>query len=254
MRGVKGMKTPLTPNKKRIPHDTIDAWRSSAAQSLFSELDKKLMRREGVLNQPIAKSDKKSTNAKTSLAERLQRLEQQKAKLQLAESKIKDDERKARTRRLIEVGALVEKAGLADLPANALYGALIETARKATDASEVARWETTGGRTFAQEAKARDADKEPLVLSLPFSQPAPVTTALRAAGMRWNKVMRHWEGLAHYEEVLALANEHGGAVRRVSASTAAQAPQPSSQSSPQLAPPPSLADSHSEKSDTAAVS
>lgn len=201
------------------------------------------------MNQPIAKSDKKSANAKTSLAERLQRLEQQKARLQLTEAKIKTDERKARTRRLIEIGALVEKAGLADLPANALYGALIETARKAPDAGEIARWETIGGRAFAQEAKARDVDKEPLVLLLSFSQPAPVATALRAAGMRWNKVMRHWEGLAYYEEVLALANEHGGAVRRVSASTAAQAPQPSSST-----PPPSFVDSFSGKSDTAAVS
>lgn len=202
------------------------------------------------MNQPIAKSDKKSANAKTSLAERLQRLEQQKARLQLTEAKIKTDERKARTRRLIEIGALVEKAGLADLPANALYGALIETARKAPDAGEVARWETIGGRAFAQEAKARDVDKEPLVLSLPFSQPAPVATALRTAGMRWNKVMRHWEGLAHYEEVIALANAHGGSLRRVSASAAAQAPQPSSQRAPQ----PSLPDSLSEKSNTAVAS
>jgi len=213
--------------------------------------------KDGVLNKPLANSAAKASTSKTSLSERLQRLEQQKAKLQLAESKIKDDERKARTRRLIETGALVEKAGLAALPANVLYGALLEAAKKASDASEVARWETIGGRAFAQEAKARDADKEPLVLSLPFSQPAPVATALRAAGMRWNKVMRHWEGLARYEEVLALANEHGGTVRRVSAPAAAQAPQPSPP-----APPPSTMGGLSgkseakvdNKSDTAAVS
>jgi hypothetical protein len=189
----------------------------------------KWIRRESILNQPIQKPDKKSPNGKTSLAERLKRLEQQKARLQLAESKIKDDERKARTRRLIEIGALVEKSGRAALPANALYGALIETANKATDATDVARWETSGGRAFAGEAKARDADKEPLVLSLPFSsQPAPVATALRTAGMRWNKVMRHWEGLARYHEVLTLANQHGGSVRRVPAPPAAPASPPSS--------------------------
>ena len=169
------------------------------------------------MDQAIQKPDKKSSNGKTSLTERLKRLEQQKARLQLTESKIKDDGRKARTRRLIEIGALVEKAGLAALPANALYGALLETAKKASDASDIARWETFGGRALAGEAKARDADKEPLVLSLPFSQPAPVATALRTAGMRWNKVMRHWEGLARHEEVAALAKEHGGSVRRVSA-------------------------------------
>lgn len=180
---------------------------------------------------PIQKPDKRSPNGKTSLAERLQRLEQQKARLQLTESKIKTDERKARTRRLIESGGLVEKTGLAALPANALYGALIETAKKSSDASEVARWETIGGRAFAQEAKARDADKEPLVLSLPFSQPAPVATALRTAGMRWNKVMRHWEGLARYDEVLTLANERAGSLRRVSAPAAAPALKPSPPSS-----------------------
>jgi hypothetical protein len=183
------------------------------------------------LDQSIQKPDKQSPTGKTSLAERLKRLEQQKARLQLTESKIKDDERRARTRRLIEIGALIEKAGLAALPANALFGALLEAAKKATDASDLARWETIGGRAFAGEAKARDADKEPLVLSLPFSQPAPVATALRAAGMRWNKVMRHWEGLARHDDVLTLANEHGGSVRRVSAPAAAPVPRPSPPSS-----------------------
>ena len=115
----------------------------------------------------------------------------------------------------------------------------MEAAKKATDASEVARWETIGGRAFAQEAKARDADKEPLVLSLPFSQPAPVATALRTAGMRWNKVLHHWEGLARYDEVAALAAEHGGSVRRVSAPAAAPAPQPSPPT-PTPPPPPSV--------------
>jgi hypothetical protein len=75
--------------------------------------------------------------------------------------------------------------------------------------------------------------------------------------MRWNKVMRHWEGLARYEEVLALANEHGGSVRRVSAPAAAPAPQPSPPASA-----PSLVSGLSgksdakidNKSDTAAVS
>ncbi len=178
------------------------------------------------MDQAIQKPYKKSANSKTSLADRLRRLEQQKARLQLAESKIKTDERKARTRRFIEIGALVEKAGLAALPANALYGELIETAKKTSDASEVARWEIFGGRAFAGEAKARDWGKEPLVLSLPLSQPAPVTSALRTAGMRWNKVMRHWEGLARHEEVAALAVEHGGSLRRVSAA--------------QVSPPPSM--------------
>ena len=61
---------------------------------------------------------------RTTLAERLTRLEQQKNRISQVETKLRLDERKARTRRLIEAGGLVDKAGLLDLDANALYGAL----------------------------------------------------------------------------------------------------------------------------------
>ena len=51
-----------------------------------------------------------------SLAERLRAHEQQKARLAEQEAKLKDDERKARTRRLIQGGGLIDKAGLLDHP------------------------------------------------------------------------------------------------------------------------------------------
>ena len=60
-----------------------------------------------------------------SLAERLHAHEQQKARLAEQEAKLKDAERRARTRRLIEAGGLIEKVGLLDLDTNALYGALL---------------------------------------------------------------------------------------------------------------------------------
>jgi len=54
-----------------------------------------------------------------TLAERLRTHEQSKARLAEAEAKLKLDERKQRTRRLVEAGALAEKAGLLDLDSNA---------------------------------------------------------------------------------------------------------------------------------------
>jgi Conjugal transfer protein TraD len=60
-----------------------------------------------------------------SLAERLHAHEQQKARLAEQEAKLKDAGHKARIRRLIEVGSLVEKAGLLDLDSNALYGTAV---------------------------------------------------------------------------------------------------------------------------------
>lgn len=153
--------------------------------------------------------------ARTTLAERMARLEAQKNRLQLAENKIKTEERKQRTRRLIEAGGLVEKAGLLGLEPNALFGALLSLTEAAADKKHLAKWEAEGGRAFAREAKARDEGKEPLVLALSGSQPAPVTAALRAAGFRWSKVMQHWEGLARYEDAKALADQHGGTLRRL---------------------------------------
>lgn len=153
--------------------------------------------------------------ARTTLAERMARLEAQKNRLQLAENKIKTEERKQRTRRLIEAGGLIEKAGLLALEPNALLGALLSLKDAAAKETQVAKWAAEGGRAFAREAKARDEGKEPLVIALAGSQPAPVTTALRSAGFRWSKVMKHWEGLARYEDAKALADQHGGTVRRL---------------------------------------
>ena len=153
--------------------------------------------------------------ARTSLAERMTRLEQQKARLAADEARIKNDERKARTRRMIEAGGLIEKAGLLDLDSNALYGALLSLASHAKDAAHVAEWAKAGGHVFDREAKARDAGREPLTVAFAGALPTPFTTQLRAAGLRWNKVLRHWEGLADNAVVAALAAEHDGEVQRV---------------------------------------
>jgi len=153
--------------------------------------------------------------ARTTLAERMTRLEQQKNRISQAETKLKLEERKARTRRLIESGGLVEKAGLIDLEPNTLYGALLSIKSLADDADRIANWKIEGGRAFDREAKARDEGKVPLVITLPGSQPMTVTTRLRRAGLRFSKVFQHWEGLARVDEAEGLAAELGGTVKRV---------------------------------------
>lgn len=53
------------------------------------------------------------------------KLEQKKAKVVIEEAKLKIQERKIRTRHLIEMGGLVVKAKLDDLPTNSLLGAFV---------------------------------------------------------------------------------------------------------------------------------
>ena len=150
-----------------------------------------------------------------SLAERLRAHEQQKARLAEQEAKLKTAERKARTRRLIESGGLVDKAGLLDLDANALYGALLSLRDGASDNKQVEQWAALGGRAFAREARLRDEGKEAVVLTFPAPLASDVTTTLRRAGFRFSKVLQHWEGLAQYAEAETLAVTHGGIARRV---------------------------------------
>src|SRR5579875_1400279 len=145
-----------------------------------------------------------------SLADRLRAHEQQKARLAEQEAKLRTAERKARTRRLIEAGGLVEKAGLLDLDANAIYGALLSLRDGASDKKQVEQWVALGGSAFAREARQRDAGKEPIVLTFSATLDREATTALRAAGFRFNKVLQHWEGLAQYPEAEKLAKAHSG--------------------------------------------
>ncbi len=149
-----------------------------------------------------------------TLSERLRAHEQQKAKLAEAEAKLKLDERKQRTRRLVEAGALVEKVGLLELDSNALFGALLSLRDHVDDKDQVEKWSALGGRTFLREARARDEGKEAVLLTFATPLAKDATTALRRAGFRYSKVMQHWEGLARYDEASTLAKAHGGNARQ----------------------------------------
>lgn len=150
-----------------------------------------------------------------SLADRLRTHEQQKARLVEQEARIKLAERKARTRRLVEAGALIEKAGLLDLDVNALYGALLGLRDEASEPKQVAQWATLGGRAFAREARARDEGKLPTLLVFPGQLGKEATIKLRRAGFRYSRVMQHWEGLARPDDAAALALAHGGSSKLV---------------------------------------
>ena len=153
--------------------------------------------------------------ARSTLAERMTRLEQQRARLAEEEARIKDQERKQRTRRLIEAGGLVEKAELLDLDANALLGGLLALKEMSAKPDLVARWAQEGGKVFAAEARAKDEGREPLVVVFPGPIAREVTAQLRATGLRWNKVLQHWEGIAEHAAVALLVSSQGGTIRRV---------------------------------------
>ncbi|MCC8371116.1 MAG: conjugal transfer protein TraD [Candidatus Rickettsia vulgarisii] len=80
------------------------------------------------------------------------KLQQKKAKIITEEAKIKIIERKMRTRRLIELGGLIAKAKLDDLPTNSLFGALVSLKNELTESPHIKdQWTKIGRNIFDQE-------------------------------------------------------------------------------------------------------
>ncbi|XVN42546.1 MAG: conjugal transfer protein TraD [Candidatus Rickettsia vulgarisii] len=77
------------------------------------------------------------------------KLQQKEAKIITEEAKIKIIERKVRTRRLIELGGLIAKAKLDDLPTNSLFGALVSLKNELTEYPHVKdQWTKIGRNIF----------------------------------------------------------------------------------------------------------
>lgn len=85
----------------------------------------------------------------TNLAEKRKKLEQRKNRLKQLEATLNIQERKNRTRRLIELGGLVSKAELETWNANALLGGLLSLKEKEMDANQMDAWIRKGGVAFS---------------------------------------------------------------------------------------------------------
>ncbi|TWB21117.1 conjugal transfer protein TraD [Nitrospirillum bahiense] len=76
--------------------------------------------------------------ARLTLAERLEKAAAKKAKAEQELARLKAQRRKEDDRRLKELGALVVKAGLGDLPQEALYAAFQKIAQEAKIGDRIA--------------------------------------------------------------------------------------------------------------------
>lgn len=148
---------------------------------------------------------------KLTLAQRLEKAEARKAKAEQDAARLKIQQRKERSRRLIALGGLAVKAGIDELPAAALYACFLKIAEGAKDADTVTRWEREGGRHFQAEEDAR------VVAIARFSTKIEpeLAASLRGIGFRWNRFLKQWEGKVLLAEAESLVTSQGGTIEEV---------------------------------------
>lgn len=88
---------------------------------------------------------------KTNLIEKRKKLEQRKNRIKQLDASLAIQERKHRTRRLIELGGLISKAQLENWNSNALLGALLSVKEREQDTSQMNVWSHKGGVAFSGE-------------------------------------------------------------------------------------------------------
>jgi hypothetical protein len=153
---------------------------------------------------------------KLTLAQRLEKAAARKAKVEQEEARLKLQQRKERTRRLIEIGGLAVKAGIDDLPAAALYDRFLAIAGDAKDKKAVALWERGGSKYFQEEEDTRVV----AVAKFPAKIEPELAASLRAIGFRWNRYLKQWEGNVQFDEAKALVEGQDGTIKKLDAAVA----------------------------------
>jgi hypothetical protein len=146
------------------------------------------------------------------LEQKKERLMQLKNRIREEETLLKAKERKARTRRLIELGGLVTKAQLDHLPSNTLYGSLLHIKEQlANNAKLQAQWAHQGGAAFSKS----DIPKTAVIVSFSEKPSADLCIKLRALGLKWNNIRQEWQGHTILQEVTDLLQDQKAVVQEV---------------------------------------
>ena len=157
--------------------------------------------------------------AKTTLADKLAKVAERKAKAGRDEVRLKDQQRAERTRQLIELGGLIAKAGIDGLPPRALYACFLRIAEEAKDKSKVAVWEREGGRHFQVEDDAREI----AIARFPGKVETELAASLRKLGFHWNRLLGQFEGNVLYADAEKAVTVAGGTISKPAPGTSPSA-------------------------------
>jgi len=145
-----------------------------------------------------------------NLQQRKAELERQKIAIMGKEKALKETERRERTKKLIEMGGLILKAGIDTLDTNALYGALLTIKEKMNKGDLLQQWSQKGASAFNRGGNAGVG--VPLVVQFKEKPSEEARSAIRSLGLKWNVIRQEWQGIANLEDVKSVAVQYNGSV------------------------------------------
>jgi len=145
------------------------------------------------------------------LDKRKKTLEQKKNHLKQIEASLNAQERKKRTRRLIEIGGLVAKAKIEAWDSNALLGAFLHLKEKESDKKQMESWAYKGGVAFSSEKVQRS----PVIVKFEVKPSDEIRASLKFLGLKWNTLRKEWEGYTKLQELKDYLAPHKAHVQEI---------------------------------------
>jgi len=139
---------------------------------------------------------------------RRKNIEQRKNRLKQLETSLNAQERKKRTRKLIEIGGLAAKANIENWNANTLLGAFLSLKESEQNKKQIDAWTHKGGAAFAKEK----VQKVPVIVKFETQPPEEIRASLKSLGLKWNALRKEWEGYAQVEKLKEVVEKNGGEV------------------------------------------
>lgn len=137
------------------------------------------------------------------ITSRKEKIAVKKASLERKEKMINELERKFRTKKLIEFGSLISKAGIDNLEFEALYGALLDIKEKSIDEPVIKTWIEKGSHALNHE-KVNQSQR--LIISFSSEPSAEAKDLLKKMRFKWNIFRREWYGIGKKEQLVQLFN------------------------------------------------
>lgn len=149
----------------------------------------------------------------TNLIEKRNQLEKKKNRLKQIEASLNVQERKRRTRRLIELGGLISKAKLDHWHSNSLFGALLAIKEKEQDKNQMDDWSYKGGIAFSAEKSS--IPKSPVIVKFEEIPTDEMKRSLKSQGLKWNALRQEWEGYVVLEDLRTLLIDQNAEIREL---------------------------------------